>query len=168
MLTSPFRFLPLLDPLVESVMKVEANRHHHLIMQLINENHALGGHKNGFFFLGMRYSNLETRHVVSENLRYIVPSLTEAAHTLHSEILQAFADEKKLRQSLSVVLPRCKSNQDVRDVLPEVFIREVSQLKDLKRTRPEGFLLEDHPMLHNQYVKAVNIAKYYTANKILY
>lgn len=165
---SPFRFLPLIDPLVESVMNVEARRHHHLILQLINENHALGGHKNGFFFLGMRYANLQSRYVASENLRYLVPSLSEGAHSLHSEILQARSDETKLRQSLSVVLPRCKSNQDVRDVLPEVFIREVSQLKNLKRTRPEGFLLEDHPMLYSQYAKAVDIAKYYTANKILY
>lgn len=161
-------FIFYLETLIASIMGPEHKRHEKISAQLVVENTSLGGHPYGFYYMGQRFSNHAARHVIAESLQPIRQELIPQAHALYTQMKQARSDEQKLRQALSVVLPKCRSKQDVRDVLPEVFIREVSDFRNLNRLRPEGFLLEEFPMLKSQYEKAVDIAKYYTFNKLIY
>jgi len=161
-------YLPLIPPLMESLMGVEKNRLKKAKAELVKKNHGLGGEELGFYYLDMRFSIADQRFQNGQTLPYVLPALNEEASELYEEIRKVEHDEQKLRQSLSVVVPKCNTLQEVRDVLPEIFIREVPQLRALERLREPGFILEEYPMLKPQFMKAMEIADYYTVNKLIF
>lgn len=163
-----FQYLPLIDPLIQTLMGAEAKRLNEMKLDLIRRNQEEGGDEHGFLFIDMYFLDRPRKYLRGVSLKGPQKGLTDDALFLYDAVNDAQRDEQKLRQSLTVVLSKCKSSQDVRDVLPEVFIGEISSLRGMKRTRPEGYLLEEYPMLKSQYKKAIEIAEYYTVNKILF
>lgn len=163
-----YQYLSLLQPLIDSVMVPEYNRFKGISDDLVKRNHRLGNGELGFFFMGKRYTTHHADFLLGETLPNAHPALIEDVRFLLADIEKADRDSKKLSQSLSVVLPKCSTNQEVRDTLPEVFMRDVPILRSLERKHPEGFILEKYPMLKRQYDKAVAIAEYYMASKLVY
>jgi hypothetical protein len=149
-------------------MGPEHKRFQGIANDLVKKNHRLGNGEFGFYFMGKRYTTHHADFLVGMTLPNIHPELIEDVRFLIADIEKAERDTKKLSQSLSVVLPKCSTNQEVRDTLPEVFIRDVPVLRSLERKHPEGFILEKFPMLKRQYDKAVEIAEYYMASKLVY
>lgn len=161
-------YLPLIPPLMESLMGVERARLKKEKSKLVKKNHLLGGSEVGFYYLDMRFADADQRFQEGTPLPYVLGALIEDASDLYAEVRRVEADEQKLRQALSVVVPKCNTLQEVRDVLPEIFIREVPQLRALERQREPGFILEEYPMLKPQFMKALEIADYYTVNKLIF
>lgn len=156
------------DELITSLMGKEITRQAALTKELVQINREAGGTKYGFLYAGQIYSSLLPKHRRGMSFGPVVSQLEGEAAELRRLAVKLEADERKFRQSMSVVLSKCRSLQDVRDVLPEVVIRDVPKLQELSRIRAEGFLLQDHPVLKRQYDNAVEIAKYYIANRLIY
>lgn len=161
-------YLHLIKPLIRGLMEKEISRLHKIMTQLVVENHVLGGHKYGFYYFGVLYSPYERRYTASQSLKAIHQSLTHQAHALYTASLKRQSDEQKLRQTLSVLLSRCNTRQDVRDALPEILGKLVNDLRTLPRSRPEGFVLNKTPHLREQYNTALEIVNFYTFNKMVY
>lgn len=162
------QFLYLQGPLINSVMGPELARYENHKKALVAKHHRLGGGEYGFYYMGHRFTTHEAAYLVDITLPNVHPELTEEVQLLFDDIQKAEHDFKKLSQALSVVLPKCQTLQDVRDTLHEVFIRDVPRLRSIPRVNQEGYILDEHPMLKRQYMKAVEIAEYYTANKLIY
>lgn len=161
-------YLHLIEPIIRSLMGKEISRLEDWTAQLVVENQALGGHPYGFFYYGIIFSHYERRHTASEGLKAIDSSLTPQAHALHTATQKRRSDEQKLRQTLSVLLSRCRTRQDARDSLPEILAKSINELKTLPRERPEGFIIAKSTYHINQFNVAMDIVNYYTFNKMVY
>jgi hypothetical protein len=161
-------YLKLIPSLIASVMGPEKARFKKLRSKLVEDNMKLGGNVLGFRHLGLRYSNNHPRDTKGVHLPAVEPSFKGEVQRFEALVLRAERDEQRLRQSLTVVLPMCESLQDIRDVLPEVFVTEITQLSSLVRTREAGYILREHPVLKTQYDQAVEIALFYTVNRLVF
>lgn len=149
------------------VMDIEWKRLNQETQALIEKNHGAGGNEYGFWWGDTRYSLHPPHMLKDQQLREIEPSLIQEARFLAEQAEQTARDERTLIQVLSVILSKCSTLQDVRDAIPEVFAREYD-FNGLNRTRPENFLIENHPFLEKQYRKMQEVAEYYAANKFVF
>jgi hypothetical protein len=53
---------------------------------------------------------------------------------------------KRIPQTLSVIVPKCRSDQDIRDALPDFFTEMHPELSKLPRTRSMSFLQDQNPI----------------------
>ena len=162
------RYLRLIDPLINSLVEFELKHLQEQEDSLILHHVQRGGDANGFMYLGKRYTKLPHHKLRGYPFKSIHESLFDDLQYHVSRFDTLKRNVSKIKQALTVVLPRCNNFQDIRDVLPEVFINDVPRLKQFERTREEGFLLKDSPVLLKQYQAAIKLAEWYTANKFLY
>lgn len=162
---SPTAFLA---PLTQAFLGPEIKRQHDILQDLLRKNSALGGHPNGYYHAGQLFALVAPKFLRGSMIGPIHPTLQDSADHLMFLRDRLQADNKRLTQSLTVILSRCQSTQDIRDAFPEALVEEVSDLRSLSRTRPEGFLLEANPLLHDQYQKAIDIALDYKAKRLIY
>lgn len=164
--------LTLVYPLTDALLRDERQRLYHQQEDLVHRNFLRGGSANGYMHGGVGYkSYLSSYNNKLLGLKAIDPEhtdLLEEAEDLHQLNLKLEVDQAQLRQSLTVVLGRCKTTQDVRDVLPDNISNLLTALNTLPRQNEPGCLIKDNPILYNQYLKAVAVAYYYTANKLIF
>lgn len=156
------------DPLMELFMRDETARLRELTAKLCMDNAALGGTPNAFRYNSRIYHAIPLRDIHRTSVKQIDTTLEDrAAHLEHvTEIFER--DTKRLTQGITVVLSRCTTSQDVRDALPEELVQISPELSTLPRTRPEGYVLEEHPMLRKQFEATMELALYYTANRLIF
>jgi hypothetical protein len=162
------QYLDLINGLVHNVLLEERKRQDEIKFKLIAQNHELGGHRYGFYFKSVLFLNVTPRYARGEPIKEIHLDLKEQAQSYWEMQAKLGKDERKLRQALSIVCAKCQSSQDLRDVLPDVLVNEIPEFKRHPRKNPTGFLLENHPLLHPQYLKAMEIAEYYTALRLIF
>ena len=160
--------MELLDPVVSGLIMPEWRRLDAILKALILKNFTAGGHEDGFLHGGETYCLKKPFYLRGAQISPIHFSLFDDAEFCRQCRDDLKRDIKKLRQSLTVVLPRCRDKQDLRDAFPEVLIRYIPELQSLARSREEGHLLESTPVLHRQFEQAVKIALAYTANQLIY
>ena len=160
--------MELLDPMVAALMDPEKERLTNLLERLILSNQKLGGTMNAFYHLGIMYSVISVHHLRGIQVKNLDPALVHEFEVYLEDRDRYETDRKKLSQALSVVLPKCRSLQAIRDALPEALVGFIPQLRGMERMDPEGFLLRSNPMLHEQFKKASDIALYYIANRMVY
>lgn len=160
--------MELLTPVVDGLLKTEADRLAKVLQGLILRNHSLGGHKNAFLHGGELFNIVPRRHFRGERVSPIQASLvSEAEHysTLRDSVER---DRKRLNQALSVVIPKCRNKQEVRDVLPETLVARIPAFRGIERQNEEGFILDGNPVLQSHYQQAVDLALHYQANQLIY
>lgn len=160
--------LELIEPMIASFLKREKFRQKVVLVDLIDQNHAAGGHAYGYYFNGKRFSLHGLTHLRGQPLNAVEPSLRQEAEDFDLAQTKLERDEHKLMNGLTVVLSQCNSFQDVRDVLPEPLAQVFTQLSSLPRMQEEGWVLKESPMLRSQYDKAINIALYYQVNSLIF
>ncbi len=160
--------MAFLAPLIQAFLGPEIQRQNDILQDLLRKNSALGGHPNGYYHAGQPFTLVAPKFLRGATIGPIHPTLQDSADHLMFLRNQLQDDRKRLTQSLSVILSRCQSTQDIRDAFPEALVEEVSDLRSLSRTRPEGFLLEANPLLHDQYQRAIDIALDYKAKRLIY
>lgn len=158
----------LIDPLIESLIEPERKRQVELLAALVAKNDRAGGSPGIFHFEGQFFHSRPYNEFLRAEKRKVMPSVEQDAAEFKKIRDKLENDIKRLRQGLSVVLARCTSTQDVRDALPENLVNELPFLQGHPRTRPEGYVLEEKPLLRAQYERTVELALYYSANRLIY
>jgi hypothetical protein len=160
--------MALLTPVVDGLLSDEATRLTKILQGLLTRNHSLGGHLNAFLHDGEVFHILPRRLFRSDRIKPLHPSL--AGEVDHLRMLRGNVkrDRQRLHQALSVVVPKCRDKQAVRDVLPETLVAAIPAFRGMARQQEEGFILDSHSVLLRQYTEAVDLALSYQANQLIY
>jgi hypothetical protein len=153
---------------VYEVTHREARRITEMLHSLLTQNKALGGSDYHFEYRGKNYSPYAASVYPTVKVDPIHPSLEEEAEhvaLLHDKLNK---DEHYLAQHLKVLLLKCRSMQDVRDVLPDILTQPYAGFADRPRTRPEGFLVAQNALLTAQFKTFQDIVRYYISNRLIY
>lgn len=161
-------YLKLVTPLMNSIMINETERMLKEREKLVIKNRDLGGSRHGFYYKGVRYSNEHPLFLKDVILPPVQEEFKPQVQDYLTMMEQLEKDRQFLKQGLGVVLARCKTSQDVRDVLPDSFLHTIPSLNSFQRTRTHSFIFNGDSKLQLQYEKAVEIAEYYTANLLIY
>ena len=158
----------MIGPIVDAFFKPEKARLDRGLVDLVKENHSLGGHPYGFFYNGKLFSPAAIAQLRGQKITQVLQALEDAARK-HLALNQTLTDNQlRLRQSLTVVATRCRAIQDFRDSLPEPLVKVAPDLAAMPRHRAEGAVLDGDPVLRGQFEKVIRICLYYTANRLLY
>ena len=158
----------LLQPMLHNFLAFEKDRLQGRKKDLVQANAKIGGSDRGCVFRGQVISHLKPHQLRGGPLSPLDPSLASQGEILLNNLKLLEEDEQRMRQAFSVVMSRCTSSQDLRDALPEPLVQEVPELSRMARTRAEGFLLAEHPLLKSQYDRAVMLGLKYAANRLIY
>ena len=159
--------LNLLDPLINAFLNPEKDRLKDVLRDLLRRDEALGGSGYGFIYGSKIWHLRPMKDVKTRTTKDLHDELLPEMEGYELRVKNLVRDEQRMRQAFAVVLARCGSSQDVRDALPEPLVMLVQDLAVLPRTRPEGFLLHEFPLLEGQFKKAVDISLYYAARELL-
>jgi len=160
--------MELLTQVVDSLLADESTRLDKVLQDLILRNHSLGGHLNAFIHVGEIFHILPRRLFRGEHIPALHLSMAAEAENLKTLCDNIKRDRRRLYQAFSVVLPKCHNKQEVRDVLPETLVAAIPAFRGVERQQEEGFILDAHPVLKEQYQQAVELALSYQANKLIY
>lgn len=115
--------------------------------------HGTGSGLNGFTFANKLYQSDKYAKKITKSERF--PALPIKYHEeflhIHNMERELEDDSTVLKQLFTVLMTGCKTEQDVRNALPEFFIVELNNfelnselrfLKNYSRTKPEGWNID--------------------------
>lgn len=94
-------------------------------------------------------------------------TLMDSFDQLAKDKAQLQMNHQKIRQGIGMLLRPCKTRQDIRDVLPDTLVN-LTDLKQLTRTREEAYSIAGSGMLKQQYDKTMELVFMYLGTKLLY
>ncbi|QIG76581.1 hypothetical protein EVC27_056 [Rhizobium phage RHph_I1_6] len=146
----------------------DENRLKALSMKLVQKNAALGMAPDGFFYKGRVFYNVEPKLYAGASKGNLHPSLYEEGDLLVRQYDKVAKDADRIRQFLALSFISINVNaikqwslQDLRDVLCEGVIDLIPELRELPRTRPEGYCVS--PEHREQWEKRKAIVEEYIA-----
>lgn len=154
----------IIDGLIAHLFRKEDQRLSKTDEDIVSRNEKASGSSGGFYYMGQSYGTS------LKGLGYI--GLHETlmgemeAHALDRKAV--LWDKQRIRQALLIALKDARTLQDVRDSLPNGIAEFIDQIKEMPRTRPEGFLLESNPRQKAQYFKLREKMEFYLAVRLLY
>lgn len=158
----------LIDAVLLETFQHEQERLKNDFEQLVIENQTRGGTMNGFRYEGLLYAVIPLNKFRQENIANLAEDLVPAFQRYMESKNRLEKDIQRIRNSLSVVLNKCRHPQDVRDVLPEVIVCKVDKFRGMDRIREEGWVLRDFPHLKAQFESAIELLCFYQANRLIY
>ena len=164
-------FSSMTTTVLDVIFTEERERQKLCLKSLIEANHLQGGNEFAFYFAGKRFTQIHKsnlyllKHIDIKKIHKDLESETENYYNLQTKME---LDEKKIQQIFYLTLKKAGSMQEVRDVLPEFIAKDIFNTRELIRINKEGFLQIESPMHYDQFQKAVEIALYYAANKLVY
>lgn len=137
-----------------------------MLEEMIERNHQLGNSDVGFIFGGKTHG--QPSKFTAASKRQLHPSLHEDVRD-YMENLKVLADNKqRLTQGISLVTRACKTDQDVRDALPDIAASLIPEIRTLSRFKEEAWTIIDKPMQLHSYKMAHDLMMFYFANRIVY
>lgn len=159
----------MINTLVDNLFRTEFRRLEKRELELVKENKLLsGGRQDGFFYRGILYSDLCKTIAYKGNKANVHPLLVPAMEKHVEDRKQVEFDRLLVKQTLALLFNSVRSLQDLRDALPNQLVEMIDPIKDLKRTRPEGYNLMAEPRKAKQYKKFREKIEFYTATRLLY
>lgn len=158
----------IIDKALISMLSYEQGLLDKTLSNIVRENQNLGGTMNGFRFDGFLYCITNVSDMRFQNVKQLHQSLIQEFQTYLVRTQQLKKNINYIRNALSTVLSKCKHLQDCRDVLPDLLVNQIDELKTLPRIREEGFVLKNNPLLFKQFTEAMDLVAHYHANKLLY
>lgn len=157
----------LVVPMINEILLEEWNRLQKRLKDITTENQALGGTMNAFRYDGRLRGVVPLASLRGMKVKDLHPSLCDTFQYYLENVEQLQSDMAKIRCGLSVALVRCKTKQNVRDMLPDAVVTHIADLRGIDRMNPEGFLLQDTPVLQEQFSETVNLILDYMTRKLL-
>lgn len=157
----------LINKMVTFVMEEPIqNYNNELDALVINIAHTTNSGMNGFTYGGKLYqSNKYSKKVKNPNSFPVVPkAFLDDYFKLARQEQELESNKGVLKQLLTILLTGCKTEQDVRDALPEFLIKEFSKsasnnairfLNNYERLRPEAWSILDRPQLMATVTKSL-------------
>ena len=150
--------MDFLNPVVDALMCSQKDTLDATLQSLLDRNAANGFSEYCYMHGGKFFSLYSMKALKGFEIGPIHPSLTDEAESLFLAREQLERDTKQIRQGLSTIANKCRSKQDIRDVLPEILAQIVPDFQSMPRLREEGFLLQDNPLLQAQYERTMDLA----------
>ena len=141
----------LVNTLLDHVMKPEQTAIEAELDQLVEDNEAHGGSAAGFVYDGDVLSLYPPSVLRGRSILPIYVGLEDRAQAHVERRNKLKHDRQRIEAGFSVVTPKCKTTQDIRDVLPDNLAALVEQISELPRTREEGFLFQNNMTLKRQF-----------------
>lgn len=133
---------------------------------LIVENQAMGGTMGAFRFEGILITLQSTKAFRGQEVLCLRKELEPAYRLIQKAEKNLSQDILRIKQALSMVVPKCRNLQDLRDNLPEAMVSKIPSLSSIPRINEEGFSLNDRPHLIDQFRKASDLVFRYQANRL--
>lgn len=145
----------------DNLTKREAN--------LISRHFSMGGSSDGFRYMGLTYTELQGQSRSRGRYDLLKKELVADMDALIEDRQTVENDLQWVRQTLVLVLKGCRSDQDIRDALPNSLKDMLpSHISRLERTRPEAWTLAENERSYKQYMKLREKIEFYTATRLLY
>jgi hypothetical protein len=162
------RTLKIVDRLTTSIFSHEIARLTRREIELVRENARMGGAADGFFYRGILYSDLDPAVRAQGEKGNLNANLHLAMddHLRDKGVVEF--DRHRVRQALTLILQDTRSDQDVRDALPNALKDALPELQGLSRTRPEAYTVQGNPRAERQYQKLREKLEFYNAAKLIY
>ena len=159
----------IIRALTDALFSAETRRLRKREFDLVAENRSLSSqHYDGFFFQGQFYTDLD-RSLASKGIKASLhPSLVPSMERHIKDKKEVEFDRLRVKQALALLLKDVQTAQDLRDALPNQLAEMIDQIKEMKRSRPEGFTLMTDSRKIKQYQKLREKIEFYTAARLLY
>ena len=159
----------IIRALTDVLFSAEIKRLRKRELDLVAENRSLSSeHYDGFFYQGRLYTDLD-RSLAAKGIKTSLhPSLVPSMERHAKDKKEVEFDRLRVKQALALLLKDVRTAQDLRDALPNQLAEMIDQIKDMERSRPEGFTLMTDPRKIKQYQKLREKIEFYTAARLLY
>ena len=159
----------IIRALTDALFSAETKRLRKREFDLVAKNRSLSSqHYDGFFFQGQFYTDLD-RSLASKGIKTSLhPSLVPSMERHIKDKKEVEFDRLRVKQALALLLKDVQTAQDLRDALPNQLAEMIDQIKEMKRSRPEGFTLMTDSRKIKQYQKLREKIEFYTAARLLY
>lgn len=165
----------LVSNLVDTLFKPEHRRLYKLLAELNIENKRIHQRTyDGFIFRGKFYMPL-----TEEGGSLTYPSRGDPKTPMHFSLCKRmefwlkdretiWKDEKETRQALFILLEPCKTQQEIRDALPECLVLIDEHLSKYPRTRESAYTLEENDRGRRQYEKILPKIEIYSVTRLIF
>lgn len=162
----------LVKALTDTLFKAEERRLDRAILALNQENKRLQGAQiDGFLHAGQFF--------LPKGVSLTLAGPGQAKTALHKDLIGEMLHHLKDRstvqeerefisQTLYKLLNPCRTQQDIRDALPECLVNCIPELARLPRQREAAFTIKDDPRALRQYEKILPKMEIYSAARLLY
>ena len=159
----------IIKALTSALFMAETKRLKKRELELVAKNRSLSSkHYDGFFYQGQFYTDLD-RSIAAKGIKASLhPSLVPRMEAHAKDKAEVEFDRLRVKQALALLLKDVRAAQDLRDALPNQLAEMIDQIKDMKRSRPEGFTLMTDSRKIKQYQKLREKIEFYTAARLLY
>jgi len=158
----------LINQLIIEIFQAENRRLLAKEQDIVKENNRLTGNSDGFYYQGNFYSNLDVRLRAKAKKNPLHFTMYDTMAKYDKDRKEIEFDKERVKQALLLVLRDCKHEQDIRDALPNSVTNLIPNIKNLPRTREEGFTLFNDERGMKQYHSLVQKIDYYMATRLLY
>ena len=161
---------PLIKTLTDNLFEAEDRRLMRDLSILNQKNKRLSDVKvDGFLYNGEYF-------LPKDAALRAIGSGTPALHIILQGDMEYFLADRKtvreeqkfIKQILYTLLSSCKSQQDIRDTLPEFLVGSFPSLSRLPRIEQVAFTIRDNPRAIRQFDKYLPKMEIYSAAKLLY
>lgn len=167
------RYTDMLIAGISAFFKKEADKAENKINQLIST--ALGVTGGIYIRYGDEEFSVEKINVPPgfkiPNKSSITNDLPEDFHSEMDDLLvirnKIMSDIRTTRLTFSAASVRCSSDQDYRDVFPDIIHKENMEIRELPRTRDVGFLLKDNVKLFRQFESGIDVLNFHIFNMMV-
>lgn len=135
--------------------------------ELIRENVRLGGDKLGFRYRNAVFSLHPTRHFKHIPKASVPKEIQAVAQEILADRIVLNADQRTIANGVACILPLDCTRQDVRDALPDYLRCDMLATLELKRTRPEAYLIRDNPQKMSEWEKVRDLIERYMVTRFV-
>lgn len=171
-MSAPSWLATLVQTLTKEIFKAEDRRLQKEALGFVTKNAKLGGPRDGFFFQGVLFSDLDPRVRAKGDKGNLHASLVPSIETHSLDRKTIEFDKMRVSQALTVILRDCRTPQDVFDAVPNALHETLRQVMpgsaQLTRTRQEAWTVLDNPRAFQQYQKLRDKLEFYNIAKLLY
>lgn len=162
------------DLLIHELTLPEKRRLDGWFEDILQDNHALGGHKKGFIY-GSEFLHLSDVSVTGhEKLLFkpVHPTLRQETQGWKVGQARLDNDTQIMNQGFSALLFTIpvENNADVRNILPDHLMKNNAMrylLESHERTRPPAYSYENNPIRMYEYEQLMDLADLYISARML-
>lgn len=127
----------------------------------------MGGPKQGFLYHAAFHTLLAPSQQRTAEKKILHPHLRDEAKAYLSDLALMHAEETKVTHGLHFLFSHSKTEQGMRDVLPEVVVRFYPPWAPLPRQMPPGWPFAGQSLQQLQVQEIFELLEFYISNRIL-
>lgn len=157
-----------IDQIIKCLFEPDHRRIQAWIDKIAEKNSEIQGQDvHGYLYAGVHYRPSNVAGFIT-NKKPLHSSLAEDMENLLRAKRAVDVEKGKVSQTLFLLLEPCKSEQDIRDTLPECVVDCLPNLKRLERTAEPAFTVADNSRATRQYKKILPKMEEYSVARMIF